>query len=349
MSDIRFSVVPYETCVEEVVAFRNANRELVRDLRYFEWRYQRRPCREKAMIVWGTDSQGRKLAAASVIPHDFYVMDGVYPVGLLGDISVAPEARGRGVATQMLRFLRQDPAMQALRACLVLPNDEATGSLERAGWRQVTSIARLVKIVDAGPRCRAWLGNNRPVNAFSRAINSLSRFTSLDGWQPRHGPCRAVAGDVFDRGFDELWNEIPKHGRVLALRDRSHLQWRYQAHPTVRYRKIELRLEDRLRGYVVFHVADNVVVVDDFLAGDATVGARLIGEFLDHVRRERLAADIHVRYSTGSFLGMPWGRFGFFRRRDFQRVMVSLPQGDRYPLFPSGEDMWFVTAGDKDV
>lgn len=349
MSDIRFRVVPYETCVEEVIAFRNANRELTRDLHYFEWRYQRRPCREKAMIVWGTDGQGRKMAAASIIPHDFYVMDGVYPVGLLGDISVAPESRGRGVATQMLRFLQQDPALQALRACLVLPNDEATRSLERAGWRQVTSIARLVKIVDVGPRCQAWFGNSRPVNTISCAINALSRFISMDGWQPRRGPCRAVESDVFDNGFDELWNEIPKRGRILALRDRSYLQWRYQAHPTVRYRKIELRLEAQLRGYIIFHLVDNVVVVDDFLAVDATVGTHLIGEFLAHVRRERSAADVHVRYNTGSFLGMPWKRFGFFRRRDFQRVMVSVPQVDRYPSFPSGEDVWFVTAGDKDV
>ncbi len=349
MSDIRFTVVPYETCVEEVIAFRNANREITRDRRYFEWRYQRRPCREKAVIIWGIDSQGRRVAAASIIPHDFYVMDGVYPVGLLGDISVAPEARGRGLATQMLRFLHQDPALQALRASLVLPNDEATRSLERAGWRQVTSVARLVKIVDVGPRFQARLGNSRPVNAFSRAVNSLSRFISMDGWQPRRGHGRAVKSDIFDKGFDELWDEIPKHGGVLALRDRSYLQWRYQDHPVVRYRKIEWRREDRLRGYVVFHVVDNVVVVDDFLAVDATVGARLIGEFLVHVRREGLAADIHVRYNTGSFLGMPWRRFGFLRRRDFQRVMVNAPQGDRYPPLPSGEDMWFVTAGDKDV
>lgn len=349
MSDIRFTVVPYETCVQEVIDFRNANREIMRDLRYFKWRYEHRPCQRKAIIVWGIDSEDRKVAAASIIPHDFYVLDGVYPVGLLGDISVAPEYRGHGIATRMLQFLRQDPELQALRACLVLPNDEATRSLERAGWRHATSIARLVKIVDVGPRWQARFGGRWPVTGISRAINLLSRFISMEGWHPPRGPYRAVETGAFDHGFDDLWDEIPKHGRILALRDRSYLRWRYQEHPTARYRKIELRHEERLRGYIVFHVADNVVVVDDFLAADATAGSWLIKEFLAHVRRERLAADIHVRYNAGSFLAIPWKRFGFVRRRDFQRVMASVPQADRYPPSPPDEGLWFVTAGDKDV
>ena len=349
MSDIHFTVVPYRTCVEEVIAFRNANREIARDRRYFEWRYERHPCRQKAMIIWGIDAQGHKVAAASLIPHDFYVLDGAHPVGLLGDISVAPECRGRGVATRMFQFLQQDPALEALRACVVLPNDEAVHSLERAGWRQVTTIARLVKIVDVGPRLRNRFGERRAIVGVSRAINLLARFTSLDGWYPPRAPYHVAETGEFDHGFDELWDEIPKRGRILALRNRSYLHWRYHEHPTVRYRTFEVRHEGRLRGYVVFHVADDVAVVDDFLAVDAMVGPWLIKEFLTHVRRGRLAADIHVRYNAGSFLGVPWTRFGFVRRRDFQRVMVSVPRVDRSPEFPSGEGFWFVTAGDKDV
>lgn len=350
MSDFHFNLVPYETCVEEVIAFRNANREIPRDRRYFEWRYDRRPCRKKAMIVWGIDSLGRKVAGASIIPHDFYVLDGVFPVGVLGDISVVPECRGRGIASRMLHFLREEPAFHALCASVVLPNVEVFRALERAGWRNAAAIARFVKVVDIGPRLPGWSGGPGLAAALSRAINFLLRFASLDGWYSyRTSPYHAAEIAEFSDGFDDLWNEIPKRGRILAVRDRSYLHWRYHEHPTVRHRIFAILHGQRLRGYVVFHVAADVVEIDDFLAADATVGLWLVKEFLAYVRQGRLAANIQVRYNANSFLAIPWARFGLVRRRDFQHVMASVSRTETHRLLPFEEGFWFVTAGDKDV
>ena len=349
MSDFRFSVVPYDSCVDEVIAFRNANRDVVRDQRYFEWRYKYRPCQKKALIVWGMDGRGNKVAAASIIPHDFHVLDGEYPVGMLGDISVAPECRGRGVATHMLEYAQQDAAIQSLHACLVLPNDEAFRSLERAGMSTATTIARFVKVLDAGPRLEKRFGSSWPVAGFARAINIFTQFTSLDGLYARRGPYQTSEISDFSQEFDELWRELPKQGRILALRNRIYLDWRYRQHPTVHYRIIAVYSEQRLRGYIVFHLADRIAVIDDFLAVEAKAGIRVIKDFLNLVRRVGIATDIYVRFNTKSHFSMPWSRFGFVRRPDFQRVMVNVIQSEkqRSPLFDESD--WFVTAGDKDV
>lgn len=348
MNDFEFRLSPYEICHEEVMAFRNANRPIVRDRDYFEWRYVRRPCRQKPMIVWGVDGGGRKVAAGSVIPHDFHVRDGVYPVGVLGDISVAPECRGRGIATQMLRFLQAQPAFSAMVAGLVLPNDEAWHAFSRAGWRDSTSVARLVKIIDIGPRLPGRLGRWASMLGVSRAYNRLSRLVSRDGWHPsRPSAYRATVVDEFDERYSELWNEIPKQGRILAVRDRAYLHWRYHEHPTVRYRILELRHKNRLRGYVVFHVDAGVVEIDDFLAAEEGAGAWLVRELLRHVRKEKLAATIHARYNLDNFLAVPWTRFGFVPRRDFHRVMVSASSAAAHSSLAAAD--WFVTAGDKDV
>jgi len=349
MNEFHFTVAPYDTCVDEVIAFRNVNRVLVRDRQYFEWRYQHRPCQQKAMIVWGIDSHDRKVAAASIIPHNFYVLDGVYPVGMLGDISVAPECRGLGIATKLLQFLQQDSTFQSLRACVVLPNDEATRPLERAGWVNVTSISRFVKIIDFGPRLQNWFGSWRPVMATAHAINFLSRFASMDGWCRHHASYQSKEIGEFDQDFDELWCEIPKYGRIMALRNREYLNWRYREHPTVNFRIFTIRQVQRLRGYIVFHVDAEVAVIDDFLAAEVAAGSWMIKEFLEHVRRTRLASGIQVRYNADSFFVPPWARFGFVRRPDTQRFMVSEPKADRRlsPAFDGAR--CFVTAGDKDV
>ena len=349
MNDVFFKIVPYETCIQEVISFRNANRILARDRNYCRWRYESRPCQHKAMVVWGTNREGCKVAAASIIPHDFYVLDDVYPVGLVGDISVTPEWRGRGVATQLLQFLRQEPWLQTLRACMVLPNDDAARPLERAGWSSATNIARFVRIVDISPRLQSRFGRRWPVVAAARAINFLVKYGSMDGWQRRRTLSLSAEVGDFEYGFDDLWDEIPKRGKILALRDRRYLHWRYHEHPTVRYRIFQVRHGQLLRGYIVFHVAEDVAVIDDFLTADAMVGPWLFKEFLDHVRYGKLAANIYLLYNADSFLAVPWARFGFVRRRDFQQVMVNVPEADRHSSLPSDENHWFITAGDKDV
>ena len=347
MSEFIFHLVPFESCVEEVITFRNANREIIRDRCYFEWRYDRRPCGSKAMIVWGSDDRGHKVSVASIIPHDYYILDGVYPVGVLGDISVIPACRGHGVATSMFHYLQQQQAIQALRLCIVLPNDAVAHALERAGWCTVASIARFVKVVDMTNRLPSWLIGRRGI---ARMINNMSRFASLDGWSSQgDSPYHVVELESIGDEFNDLWNEIPKQGRMLAVRDKNYLQWRYQQHPTVNYRIIGILQGDHLRGYVVFHVAGDAVEIDDFLAGDATSGLWLIKGFLTHVRQRKLAGTIHVRCNTDSLHALHWSRFGFVRRRDFHRVMTSVPSSEKSISLLSEEGYWFVTAGDKDV
>jgi hypothetical protein len=289
------------------------------------------------------------VAAASIIPHDFHVLDGEYPVGMLGDISVAPECRGRGVATHMLEYAQQDAAIQSLHACLVLPNDEAFRSLERAGMSTATTIARWVKMIDSGPRLKKRFGGSFPVLGIAQAINSLARLASQEGWRSHRGPYRAIEISGFNQEFDELWREIPKQGKILALRNQSYLHWRYRQHPAVDYRIIAIYRAQKLCGYVVFHVDGGIAMVDDFLAAEPSIGSWIIREFLQLVRNEDNVADIYLRYNAVSAFAIPWARFGFIGRPDFQRVMINASQTKTKSAMLSNESCWFVTAGDKDV
>lgn len=349
MSDIEFSLAPFASCVDEVVSFRNANRPIQRDHGYFEWRYRRRPCAEQAQIVWGADRQGRKFASASIIPHDFFVGDRVHAVGMLGDISVLPECRGQGVGTRMIEFLHGAESLQRLLGCLVLPNDEAASAFERAHWADATHIERFVRIVDIAPRLRSRLGTSRAVDWLAGGFNVLldARFRGTranDGFETR-----AHQTPQFDSDYDRFWDEFPKAGRILAVRNRAYLNWRYAEHPSTRHGLFELRLRDRLQGYVVFHAANDLVLVDDFLAVDLARGAHLVSAFVAWTREQRVGASIQVRWAGDASSWAPWRNFGFVRRHDVQRVMTPPPSAGASALNGSEAQSWFVSAGDKDV
>lgn len=342
-----FSVEPFSACAAEVAAFRNANRSLARDQRYFEWRY-RRPCAHEPLIVWARNRDGTPLGAASVIPHDYFVLDGIYPMGLLGDISVLPACRGQGIAGRMLGFLARHDALRALRGCVVLPNDEAYGSLRRAGWRDVTAIMRCMKLLDTGPWLERKLGRGSAVRALAAAANTVLRAVSRERSLPRSYGYETHMVETFDARYDELWGEAAAPGRVLAVRNRSYLTWRFAEHPVVSYRTLEIVRAGKLEGYLVFHHDGSMAAIDDCLFTRAEVGVFLVGAFLRWLRDSGDTATVRVRANGGLIFALPWRRFGFIRRKDAQPVMLLDSRPAEGSALSAG-GRWHVMAGDKDV
>lgn len=346
-SSVEFAVEPLSRCAAEVLAFRNLNRPVAREQAYFEWRY-RRPCGHEPLIVWAREGDGRPVGAASVIPHDYFFLDRVYPVGLLGDISVLPSSRGQGIAGRMLSFLARHEALRAFRACVVLPNDEAEGALHRAGWHRVTTVHRFIKLFDARLLLQRKFGAMPPVTWAGAAANIFLRAFSAGSASSWKGRYQTNETSTFDARYDALWDSAISPGRVLAVRNAAYLNWRFVGHPLGAHRIFELVEGGKLRGYVVFHHEEDLAVVDDYLAVQPETILPLFALMFDHLRHEARTARVQVRTNRDAGLALPWRRLGFVQRKDSQRVMMldpGAPEGSFAHL--AGE--WHVTPGDKDV
>lgn len=344
-AQVTFSVEPFSRCRQEVLAFRNANRAVTREERYLEWRYHR-PCAHEPLIVWARDTENRPIGAASLIPHDYFVLDGVYPVGLLGDISVLSTHQGQGIAGRMLAFLAQHPSLKVLRASAVLPNEEAESALRRAGWHDTTTIHRYVKLLDVRALVERKLGKNIAAQIVGNGINVLIRLLS-----PRGAKSEFVAreGSGFDTRYDTLWQAVATNGRILANRSSAYLNWRFQQHPGVDYRLFEMTRGETLEGYIVFHSDGDMAIVDDFLVARAASAVPLFQSFFDWLLAPGGTAKVQVRANEQGFATWPWSRLGFVRRKDIQRVMaLDLHRNGQSSLLLDSAS-WHVTPGDKDV
>ncbi len=336
---IDISVVPYASCAAEVMAFRNANRPVQRDAGYFHWRYEARPCRAPAQIVWARNERGEAVGAASLIPREFFVLDRVEPVGLVGDISVLPAARGRGVAERMLRALREAPAVRVLGGTIVLPNAQVSGALARAGWQPCRSMPRWARVLDYRVPLQRRLG------AAGTAVGALANLLTRP-WAPRRpadgfeGSWRPTA--QFDARFDDLWQRVHKSGAIVAVRDRLNLAWRFTAYPGHRYELFELTTAGRLVAYAATRMDGRAVLVSDFLAEDRSAARALATHLLHAVRERKVGADVQVRSGPDDISAGGWRDAGFRRRVDEQAVMVS--DGRLTP-----DAVWHLSAADKDV
>jgi GNAT superfamily N-acetyltransferase len=338
--DFSLHVSTYADCAVELIAFRNANRADVRERAYFDWRYRRRPCSLASFVVWAKRGD-EPVGALSVFPHDYFIVDGECPLGVIGDVSVSEECRGRGVAGAMLEFLTNLDAVRELRGCLVLPNDIAARSFAKAGWIETDRIVRSVKLLDFNAALTQVGRSSQTTHVIAAAVNGLTRLLSWEvlfdsrGWH-------AEICSVFDEQFDALWSRSDKRGMFLSVRDTKYLRWRFEQHPSTHYRVVAFSNRGTLRGYAVFRVEGGVCLIDDMFCENPMRHATVIlGLLLRYLRYEENVARVSVSMNSGA--GFPWCRFGFVRRADYQRVM-------RCNLAP-GESSAprFLTAGDKDV
>lgn len=350
MTEIKLFSAVYEECKKDVISFRNANRDIRRDEAYFDWRYLQRPCRLKPVIVWAESPEGSKIGSLTLIPHDFYVYDRVLPLGVLGDISVAKEWRGKGIAVRMLEYLSSVDEVNKLAACVVLPNKEASRPLARTGWIEATRLVRYVKILDVSPAVKEYTGDNTFSMIISKPANMILKLLSSESFVKNRAEYKGEVVKGFDERFDDLWNKAEKDGMVIGLRNREYLSWRYHAHPLVTYKIFTLLNHSSLSGYIVFHDDGNSCYIDDiFGLNEGNDLKYLMSSFLKEMRCGNflfsVTARINKNHPSYNFLG----KLGFIERPDYQAFMVKTAKtsDDRNPLPESNK--WYLTPGDKDV
>jgi len=349
MHSVSFSASTYRECRRELMEFRNANRDTIRDERYFDWRYSNRPGQSEPVIVWANGPSGERIGTLSLIPHGFSVNGVPGSVGLLGDISIDKQWRGRRVGRCMFEYLLSLECVKALTACAVLPNTEAAGPLSGAGWKTVSALNRHVKLMDAEGLLAGRLQSKALRAAAAPAVNLLLRLLSCETYLrdlPGHGggPLEGL-----DRRFDALWSSIEKKGAVIARRDMEYLQWRYLDHPLIRYRVFGYSAEERLCGYIIFHFDGGTCYIDDMLClGEKDCAARTLALFLRYLRKSANVCFVLYRGNDNDLARPPLKKFGFLRRSDSQQFMVALAGGGKESILLNGRK-WFLTSGDKDV
>jgi GNAT superfamily N-acetyltransferase len=344
VSDVTFRTLPFGQCADIVATFRNAQREAQRDAAYFDWRYVQRPSGLPAYVTLGFDATGQAVAAASLIPHDFSIAGTLEKAGMVGDVSVSESMRGHGLAARLIAQLRDDAFGRGLAACFVLPNKELTGALTRNGFQTVGAIRRAIRLLRMRGRLQRRLGRAGGVAGalLDGVLSTVANFK--DGRLPAGFSTATPA--TFDTRYDALWARVSKSGLCLSRRDSRWLTWRFTEKPGGHYRIFELRRGAELAGYVVHHREDDLVYVDDFLAGDVEA-ADVLGRAFAVAARDGAWGDaIQVRYVEqpveAGAIPLPFaGRY--LLRADSQAVMwvarEGVPQARR----------WYVTPADKDV
>lgn len=343
--------VVYREAKPELMRFRNANRELHRNERYFDWRYLGGTDGREPVIIFARDAAGRLVGSLSVIPRSYWIGNRVGSVGVVGDISVDPTWRGQGVGGRMAEHAATEEAFRSLSLAMVLPNAPAARIYEKAGWQTCRVINRFKRVL----RIDGLLKHRGYPDLVASALAGVGEPLLKVMFSPDSPFGSAITemsvGRSVDTRFDELWDRAGKAECVMAVRDRKHLTWRYIDHPSVSYEFFTLQARGVLQGYIAFHAEGDTCYIDDvFCDGGQRVAQYLLACFVANRRECSKALWISARLTDDGVWERVLARNAFVRRADNQRVMIGRTAeceggSGGLPL----THRWLVTAGDKDV
>ena len=337
-------------CKDELLELRNANRDTKRDEIYLDWRYLKRPCQIEPIIVWAHSNGGEVVGALSLVPHHYSIYNKECTLGVLGDISVVPKWRGKGVAREMFQFLDRLDEVKRLKGCVVLPNKDAAKPLERSGWLYISPIERYVKAINVEYKIRSLLKPKWLSSIVCESFNKLLYIFSAESLLRVPNNYEGEIVSRIDDRFDALWNNFNKREIIIGCRNQAYLRWRYLEHPLIKYSFFTLKNStNELLGYIVFHIKGDTVYISDLLCGNGhALYAYLLFYFLQFVRNAKQVSKVTIGISKNDLCTFPLRWFGFFNRSDHQEVMISFEKsGQDNILF--NKNKWFLTAGDKDT
>lgn len=344
--DLRLSHTTYRQSKVEFIDFRNLNRDDVRDETYFDWRYSKRPNDSEPIIVFARGERDEIIGSFSIIPHRYAIDNSTRCLGVVGDISVRQEFRGKGIATKMLAYIDKIEELRKCECNIVLPNIEASIPLQRTGWRRVSSLQRFVKVIDTNYLFEKKAGLSLFGTFFSGVADKILDIISEKKEIPEAFSFR-ITGRVNEE-FDSLWDNLDKRGLIIGFRNRAYLEWRYLSHPLVEYKVFSFNKNGELCGYIVFHsIEERVFQIDDILCSDfkKDIGY-LFSSFFKYLRCEEKAALLFFKANDNHLINSRLKKHGFIKRDDQDFMIYPWNRGDA--LIHNGAN-WFITAGDKDI
>jgi len=317
------------------------------------WWYAQAPARCEDVFVLSADDGAlpRIVGTAGLELRAFAMAERELRVGLGCNLAVEAAHRTLLPGLRLLREVRRATSSE-LDLAYSLPNERAQPLFVRAGYHELGTIPRYVRILRHAPYVRR-LVDVRPVAACAGAALDLIG-------DARHVPRRVRASrslelvwlDDVDARFDALWERVRHEYPLVARRDASWLRWRYLVLPRSRARiaaLVERGPGAKLRAYAVVDQFDGIAHVRDVFGPVDDLDPLLA--LLVRDLRDRGATSASLSYLGSSDVVGQLEAQDFHRRDTHRRIFVGAGVGlsDAERALALSPGSWYLTEFDEDT
>ncbi len=270
------------------------------------------------------------------------------------DLMTHPDYQHQGIFSKLERIALDNAKEDGAYITIGFPNYAAYPGHIKSGWFDVAAMQVMFKSLNWNNTLRIGVSNIF-LSRLCATGASLVDKTFYRAQEP-HLVEGLVINRVpfFDDRINEFWANISNHYKIMVVRDRNYLNWRYVTVPDVDYSIYIAEKAAEIWGYLVLRCMERdqtkVGIIFVTLAQSQNIAQCLVSEAIKHCEQEK--ADL-VYYSMIANKTHIKG----FRRNGF--ISVSFIKGGRFCAhsndpnisreFLRDPENWLVQLGDSDM
>lgn len=317
----------------------------------YDWTYLNNPD-GKAIpwIIW-EEKKSIPVGFTAVFPRRMLI-DGKETIGWnCGDFSIETKYRSLGIAMQLRKEAKKEVDNGRVSFLYAHPNDRMKVVHLKAGHHQLGFMHRFALPLRMNSYFRDKINNEVVANAVALPANQLLKFNLA--LRKRNTKLEAIfynTPEFYDR-HEELFEKLAKTYRVIGLRDKTYLTWKYVTHPNFEYMLMEFFSGEELVGYIIFSMNDVVVKIVDYIVFPETLLQDILILFLQKIRTifTEIASVSVVTFDSNPLVKI-MKQLKFQYRDDATSAVIIYANPDsKINDIVTRKENWFLGLGDRDA
>lgn len=303
-------------------------------------------------IIWLAEYKGDLIAEYPLLIMDMKVGNRLVKAGQIVDTMTHPQYRRKGIAftlgSKSLGQLKEKNAMLAFG----FPTAEAYLLHMKSGWIDICAIQTMIRPLNLKKIVQTYITYD---NIFAHTLSKLAELAQKTIFRVRR-PSTFEGLTIskvsqFDDRYNNFWDTVSKDYRIIVVRSKNYLNWRYIDVPNAKYDIYVAEKNKNICGYIVLEQIQYKGLVFgrilDVIAplNQQSVVQCLIAKAVEHFEQKEvdaiLSSIIANRYRY-SFL-----KNGFIPyHRSTVRFIAYKASPDISDKFIKNSDNWFIQLGD---
>lgn len=321
-------------------------------IEWWRWMYRENPL-GKARI-WLAEHDGRIVGQYPLTFMSIKFENEILKVCQNIDLMTHPDYRGQGIFSRLERRALDEVSSKGVYITIGFPNRAAYPGHIKSGWFDIAPMRVMVKPLNWNNTLRMKVSNTFLAKLCGIGASLVDRIFYRSQKPPVVEGLSVTQVPSFDDRINEFWTKASSQYKIMVVRDRDYLNWRYCAVPGVDYSIYIATKARQICGYLVLRCMGwkqiKLGIIFDMLAQSQEIAQSLVFKGIEHCKRENTDLIYHRTIANKTYIKA-------FRENGF--ISIPLIKGGRFCAysrdphiskeFLRDAENWLVQPGDSDM
>jgi len=324
-------------------------------MRWWNWMYKNNP--GGPTRIWLAEDNGKLVGQYPLIFMRLKVGNQIIKASQNIDQMTHPDYRYQGIASKLGKQALNEASSEGVHVTIGFANEASYVVDLKAGWVDVCAQRAMIRPLNLESILGKYITNKFLLKICTVSMNLIVKAFYRTHDVPKVGGLTITRISSFDDRINDLWDKVSRNYKIIVVRDKEYLNWRFVDVPDVEYAIFLAEKEGQILGYTVLkcekqrglifgRIFELVVPLEQQAVAQSLIlkAVEFSKEQKAHLVLYRVIAN-KVLYKTLRKSGFIYSRFIGGRAQFIARA--NTPEvSERFLRAPKH---WFVQTGDSDA